>query len=109
MAIAEIEVLNGSGHLSLTWDSENPEEVAAVRAEVARLRAAGYSFFLTADQPADEVAAGGGRLLVRRIEDPTAVPMDDPTEPPPATETEPNPARRGRPRKTVAVQPMRGG
>lgn len=70
MARDTLEVLNGSGHLSLSWDPENEREVAEARAEVERLKAAGYSFFLVNDGPADEVAAGHGALDVVRIEDP---------------------------------------
>lgn len=78
-----LEVLNVSGHLSLSWDPENEQEVAEVRAEVERLRAAGYSFFLVEDGgPADAVAAGRGALNVRRIMDPILPPsIHEPTPP----------------------------
>jgi len=98
-----LEVMNRSGHLTLSWDSDNDQEVAAIREEVARLKEAGYSFFLADDTPADEVAAGKGSLSVRRIEDPTQLPEE------PETSETPAPKRRGRPARTVAMAPMRGG
>lgn len=70
----QLDVLNGSGHLSLRWDPDNESEVSEVRAEVKRLKAAGYSFFLTDRIPADEVSAGHGELLVQRVDDPTNLP-----------------------------------
>lgn len=73
MATDTLEVLNGRGHLSLSWDPENADEVAAARAEVEQLKKAGYSFFLVNDVPADEVAAGHGALDVRKIDDPTTL------------------------------------
>lgn len=102
--MSAIEVLNGSGHLTLEWDPENPAEVARVRAEVENLRNAGYTFFLTEDEPADAIAAGRGKLLVKRTDDP----VTDLSEPDEAPAVEPK--RRGRPpREAVAVRPMRGG
>lgn len=70
--MAQIEILNGMGHLTLEWDHENADEVVRVRGEVENLKRAGYSFFLAEGGPADEVAAGGGKLLVRRLEDPVS-------------------------------------
>ena len=55
-----LEILNGQGHLSISWDPDKPEEVAEARIEVERLKAIGYSFFLVDDGPADEVSAGHG-------------------------------------------------
>lgn len=108
---ATIQVLNGRGHLTLEWNPEDPQEAAGIRAEVENLKAAGYSFWLTEDAPADEVAAGRGKLLVKRIEDPVkelTAPDDDgdlPYEAPAVTSK-----RRGRPpREAVAVRPQRGG
>src|SRR5712692_4741892 len=63
-----LNVLDSSGHLQLVWAEDNPEEVANARAEVAKLKAAGYQFFLVDNGSADEVAAGQGKLDVRRVE-----------------------------------------
>lgn len=65
-----IEVLNGSGHLNLEWDTEDPDAVAKAREEVATLKAAGYSFFLADGAPADEIRAGAGHLTCVRVDDP---------------------------------------
>lgn len=78
------------------------------------LKGLGYVFFLTDGKPADEVSAGGGTLLVRRIEADEIIPSPEP----PTTslpEEQSKPGRRGRPPKAkadasvVAVRPVRGG
>lgn len=126
--INTLEVLNGSGHISLTWDHTNQAEVEATRAEVERLRQAGYSFFLVTGEPADAVRAGAGELIVKRIDDPLRVHEEaagadvagEPPERPVAA-----PKRRGRRKttangaepaselvegaKAVAIRPQRGG
>ena len=132
-----LHVLRGHGDLRLTWNPEEPEELARARAEVERLRAAGYQFFLVDDTPADTVTAGRGTLVVRRIEPSAVAPAlsvgrvdgrevaytitSDPGgarsgEEPDAdvavegAGTEPTPRRRGRrPQKVVATRPLRGG
>lgn len=102
-----LEVLNGSGHLTLTWDEADAAQVAATREEVARLKAAGYSFFLVDGSPADEVAAGHGELRCQRVAEPPGLSAAEPPAEGPS-----NP-RRGRalPRatRTVAVRPQAGG
>ena len=104
--MAAIDVLNGSGHLTLEWDPNDEAAVARARAEVESLRAAGYSFFLTEDEPADAIAAGRGKLLVKRTDDP----VGDLSEPEPEDAPVVKQKRRGRPpREAVAVRPMRGG
>lgn len=90
-----LEILDNSGHLTLTWDPTNKEQVQKAREEVERLRAAGYSFFAVVG--ADEVAAGNGTLVVRRIEDPV-----EPVEVLPKEKEKPR-------RRNVAVRPMAGG
>lgn len=110
-----LEVLGRQGHLTLTWDEADPAAVAEARAEVARLRDAGYAFFLVDDTPADEVAAGRGTLRCRRVDAPPGLdvvaPPDPPVEPE-ASEPPVNP-RRGRAlphtTRTVAVRPQAGG
>lgn len=95
--MCSIEVLDRSGHLSLTWDWKDKASLASARAEVKRLKEAGYSFFLVDGPLAGEpVAAAGkrGELLVRRVDDVVAA-----VKP-----------KRGRPSsKAVAIRPMRGG
>lgn len=92
-----LEVLDASGHLTLTWDPTDPEQVSKAREEVERLRAAGYSFFaVVGSQGKDEVDAGNGTLLVERVKDPVrAIPAAPAPEKP----------RRGRPRKNQALPP----
>lgn len=108
-------VLDHSGHLSVEWDPNNEAEVAGAREEVERLRSLGYSFFLTSGERADEVAAGRGKLSVRRVDDPIAAmaPPEPPEAPEPDTIGLAAPRRRGRPPKAeteaIAVRPMRGG
>lgn len=120
-----INVLGSRGHITLTWDPDDPEDVARARAEVETLRSAGYTFFLTEGAPADEVAAGRGQLLVRRLDDPVtelSEPVAEPEELSPIAKalyeelTKPDaPRRRGRPpsnpapRQAAAVPRMAGG
>lgn len=104
-----LEVLNGSGHLTLTWDAGNAAEVAAIREEVARLKAAGYAFFTVEGAPADEVTAGHGELRCTRVDEPPGLGTTPPVTQPETSGVAP---RRGRPRgssRTVAVRPQAGG
>lgn len=101
-----LKILDSSGHLELTWNPDNPTEVAEARAEVARLRSLGYQFFLVDDGPADEIAAGHGKLSVRRVDDPTELPKEYGVQEPANGNPAPEP-RKGR--QTVATRPMRGG
>ncbi len=87
-----LEVLGAKGHLTIKWDPANEEDANHVREEIQRLKAAGYSFFTSDDQPADEVTAGKGELTFRRIE------AEEVTKP-----------STGRGRRTVATQPVAGG
>lgn len=101
-----IQILNASGHLTLEWDPDDPAAVEAIRVEVQNLQHAGYTFYLTEEEPADAVAAGRGKLLVKRLTDPVAELA--------AVDKEPEaPKRRGRPAKptstAVATRPMAGG
>lgn len=78
-----LEVLNGSGHLTLTWDPDDPAEVAKAREMVERLRSEGYVFFVVEDAVgSDTVSRGAGRIIVDRINDPTRPPV--PSAPPPS-------------------------
>ena len=79
--IHSLEVLNASGHLTLTWDPKNEEDVAEARKQVERLRNEGYTFFVVAGAPgSDEVEQGNGMIIVRRIADPTDPKEDELTE-----------------------------
>jgi hypothetical protein len=103
-----LTVLNSEGDTTLTWDAANPEQVAEIRQTVADLKEAGYTFFLADNSPADEVAAGAGTLLARRLAAAEVAQVTDPAIP---AET----PRRGRRTATapqaevVAVRPQRGG
>lgn len=99
-----LEVLNGSGHLSLNWDPDKPDEVEQARSEVEQLRKAGYSFFLVGGQAAGVDDATGGTLLIRRIDDPIQPPEP---EPPKSSRSKPPDHRRGA--RMVATRPMQGG
>jgi len=106
----ELIVLDHTGHESLTWDHDDAEDRERARQLIADLKAAGYSFFLVDGTPADEVTAGQGKLLVRKL---TAEQVtESPEQESPAAEPEPKqqPKKRGRPRRqVVATRPMAGG
>jgi hypothetical protein len=115
-----LSVLDRSGDIKIEWDHADPARREWARAEVERLRAAGYTFYLVDGTPADEVAAGGGTLVVRRLDAAEVVdpPADEPA-PAPAPDDAPAataPKRRGRPpkaqaadRQVVAARPLAGG
>ena len=113
-----LEVLNGSGHLTLTWNPEDPADVERARETVNHLKSQGYSFFVVAGSVGDDaVEQGAGRIIVDRIEDPTAPPLTVA----PAAALLPNAAvleiqetpkatpSKGKGRRHVAVRPMAGG
>lgn len=77
-----LEIPDASGHMTVRWDPDNPEEVAEVQGVVDRLKAQGYSFFEAEGEP--------GAMTIRR---------------------EPTPlARKNRgPRRHVAIRPLAGG
>jgi hypothetical protein len=125
---ATIAILNGRGDTRLEWDPADPARCEEMRQMVADLKSRGYVFFLAdGATPADEVSAGAGTLLVRRVEadDVVDVAIEAATRPAPGPEPEPEPAppaetgtgpdtkrRRGRPPKApavVAVRPIQGG
>ena len=49
-----LEIMNGSGHITLTWDPSNPDDVAKARKEIDDLKAAGYTFFAVVGSPGDD-------------------------------------------------------
>lgn len=133
-----VYILNRSGHLTLTWDHDDPVDRERARGEVEELRAAGYSFFAVEGATGiDEIERGKGHLVVRRVEQIFAEPVvEAPTEEDLVTDdtgpiadgfVEPGPKKRGRPKgsknkakapvdppapelvRHVAVRQMRGG
>lgn len=115
-----LSVLDCTGDLTITWDHSDAAQREDARKEVERLKSLGYSFFLAGGSPADEIAAGGGMLIVRRLDAEEVVQADEreapaadpaPADPP----ADPPRKRRGRPRKdaadrhVVAVRPLAGG
>lgn len=112
-----LEVLDASGHLTLTWDPSDEEQVAKAREEVETLKKAGYSFFaVVGSQGSDEIEAGNGTLLVERIADPirpspTPRPSRLAEEPPCLDVALPPKKPKGGSggRRVVAVRPMAGG
>lgn len=107
---ARILVLDSSGHMTLEWNPDDADEVARTRREVERLKGLGYRFFVADRSPADEVTAGGGKLLAEFVDDPmealvlgSAEVVEQPDS------AQPSRSRTRRQRDIVAVQPMRGG
>src|SRR3990167_7364426 len=90
----EMEIMNGAGHLTLSWDPDDHASVATAQAEFERLRAAGYAFF------ADPASA----VRVKRL---TPVGWTKAR----ALDVRPEQVRefRVRARRTVAVRPLVGG
>lgn len=93
-----LEVMDPTGHLTLSWNPDDPESVAKAGAEFERLKEAGYAFFSTTD----ENAAGVKRLTKKVLTESRSLDVR-PAEP---TQTKTFNARA---RRTVAVPPMRGG
>lgn len=111
-----LEVLNGSGHLTLSWNPEDPDEVARARETVNHLKSQGYTFFVVAGSVGDDaVEQGAGRIIVDRIEDPTAPPLTIAPEAPASLALEASETPKvttppkGKGRRHVAVRPMAGG
>lgn len=95
-----MEVLDPTGHLSLTWDPQDGASVDKARADFQRLKEAGYAFFVDQVEDAAEVErwkTGRGRkpALV------TAGSLD--VRPVQTKEFQPLA------RRTTAVPPLRGG
>lgn len=106
-----LSVLNGMGDTKFTWDPNDPADCERMRATVADLKASGYVFFLADNRPADEVEAGQGNLIVRKLTTDEIVP-EAPVES--TAESPEQPRRRGRKpgvpnQNVVAVRPVRGG
>lgn len=82
-----MDVMDASGHLSLSWDPADADSVAKAKAEFQTLKAAGFAFFSTAGKSALRLGKTGelrGELVQTKEFEPEA-------------------------ERTVAVRPMRGG
>lgn len=90
----ELHVMDGSGHLTLSWDPGDPATVANAQAEFDRLKAAGYAFFATPTSP-------------HPVESLTAAALETAG----TLDVRPEQIKAFNPRasKTVAVRPMVGG
>lgn len=89
-----MEILDQSGHLTLSWNPEEPESVTKAREEFDRLRAAGYAFFSTPESM-NQVS----RIKAAAFQQPGSLDV----RPVHVTEFQP------RTRRQVAVRPMVGG
>lgn len=105
-----LSILGGNGDMKLTWDPANTDECEQTRKTVADLKAKGYGFFLVDNRIADEVEAGQGTLIVKKLTAEEVVPE------PVIEEAVAAPKRRGRPPKAVpaaqnvvAIRPVMGG
>jgi hypothetical protein len=85
----ELEILDPTGHLTLSWDPSKPEEVEKARAEFDRLKSCGFAFFTSEQDEKAKLRLGkSGRLEGRLVQVKEF-----------NTEAD----------RTVAVRPMRGG
>lgn len=89
----EMEVLDHTGHLTLSWDPDDQASVERAQQEFERLRAAGYAFFVSTEPDAGQVK----RLKPQALSEPGWLDVRA------ARVFEP------RARRQVAVRPMRGG
>jgi hypothetical protein len=88
-AISTLEILDPTGHLTLSWDPAKAEEVTRARTEFERLKACGFAFFSSEQSDKPKLRLGkSGRLEGRLVQ---------------VKEFKPEAER------TVAVRPMRGG
>lgn len=98
-----LQVLDASGHMTINWNPDSPEEVENITAIVDDLRKKGYRFFSVIERG---ITINPGALtfeLVRNNEYPALPPAE--SRVPPEEKRRP-----GRPPSlTVAVKPMRGG
>jgi hypothetical protein len=84
-----MEVLDATGHLTLTWNPNDETDVKRAKDEFDRLKAAGFSFFATIGETGQKPVrklGDAGTLTVERIED-----------------------FKPKRQRTVAVRPMQGG
>lgn len=98
-----MEVLDGTGHVTLTWTPGDAVSLARAREEFDRLKTAGYAFFATPDETT-EIERWPKRG--RQPEWTTSGALDVRASEPQAervVEFKPHA------RRTVAVRPMQGG
>lgn len=90
-----MDVPNGSGHLTLTWDPDDPPSVERARATFDELKAKGYAFFVSPEPTAARIKNLKAPALTVRGE----------------LDVRPEIVKEFRPRarRTVAMRPMRGG
>jgi hypothetical protein len=105
-----VEVLDRSGHLSLTWDPAIPESVERARGDFEVLQQAGYQFFrvLNQDEPTG-FAPHEGALVVKRVDASDVAPVAAPAQPTRAVRRGRKPKAEPGQERTVAMRPMRGG
>lgn len=89
-----LEVPEHSGHVTISWDPDKPDEVERARREFDQLKAAGFAFYSDEGATKPKLRLGKSGRLEGRLVQPT-----------PEVVKDFNP-RRGR---TVAMRPMRGG
>jgi hypothetical protein len=77
-----LEIPDASGHTTVRWDPDKPEEVAEAQGIIDNLKAKGYSFFEAEGEP--------GALTIRRVQSPAM-------------------RRSTRPRRHIALRPLAGG
>jgi hypothetical protein len=100
--IGTLKILDASGHLTLSWNPDDPADVAKAEAEFERLKAQGYAFFYSpaaSAKPVSRFRKGAAFFDVRA----SALPAES-APPAPEQTTEFRPEGR-----TVAVRPLRGG
>lgn len=108
--MVELTILDGHGDTTLTWDHTDLEAREEIRRTVADLKAKGYIFFLVDGTPADEITAGAGALIVRRLTADQVVDVEPVQDVKPQAASQEQPKHRGRPRKNViATRPVSGG
>lgn len=113
MTTTELIVLSHEGDTTITWDDGDEKAREEARQTVADLRRQGYSFFLVDGRPADEITAGGGTLIVRKLtaDEVLAPPQAEPGEGEPAVEPDQStrPRKGRKPKQVVATRPVSGG
>lgn len=127
MSMNTLEVLDASGHVTLSWTADDEASLTRARDEFDRLKAAGYAFFSTPEEDAEEIMGWpkrgkppawtkSGSLDVRSDDElgsrafdaevaAARVGKDASAEPPVERVTE---FPKGR-KRTTAVRPMAGG
>lgn len=90
-----LHVLDSTGDIKISWDTENPAEVEEARKAIDKLAEDGYVFFLADGSALGNVADAKGMVISRMISAEEAKPVATP----------PAPARKGGKRGKRAVEP----